>query len=527
MKKSSYQRKWIYGASALCLSLVLQACGGGGGDVGVGLSTTTTNGTPATTSSITQIAQGVITGFGSVFVDGVELEDAKAAVVTENFDGSTTNSVLQMGQRVQVTHDGQGTASKVTISAAVIGTVSAIDLTANTLTVAGQKVSVVTSSTAGTLTVWGGGLTSISDVTANTLVEVHGTPVYDSASKAYTITATRIQKVADSTGRMQVAGTISALDTTAKTFAINGLTVNYASAALRPTTATLANGTVVTAYGPLTALSGTTLTASNLKVNQLQDTTLAVSTAQIGGQVSKYNSTAKTFEVQGIKITIGSSTTVNPTTKTVADGAYVNVTGTVGTDGSITATNVQIREQSTSTDLATVKLAGVISDFVDNSSFVVRGVPVDASKINVATSCPGVTLANNVSVQVTASQQANTAVVLASKLVCNVQSAVVIRPVDGKASVVDTTAKTFTLTLTNSTTTQAVQWNDNTTFVGVTAATLASTSVRVEGYLNGTTLVARSISATNASARMDDAPFRTSTGSAASTWSNYRSGRKG
>ena len=37
---------------------------------------------------------------------------------------------------------------------------------------------------------------------------------------------------------------------------------------------------------------------------------------------------------------------------------------------------------SASSDLAKVKLNGVISDFADATSFVVRGIPVDASGIN-------------------------------------------------------------------------------------------------------------------------------------------------
>lgn len=519
MKTSNSRTTWLYGASALCLALVLQACGGGSGS------------TASNTGSTSQLANGVVTGFGSVFVDGVELEDANASVVTENYDGTTINTVLQMGQRVRVAHDGKGTASTVTLDAAVIGTVSAINTTAtpNTLTVAGQKVNVVTDTTVGALTVWGGGYSSITDVVANDLVEIHGTPVYDSTSKTYTVNASRIAKVTASTGRMQVAGTISNLDTTAKTFAINGLTVNYTSATLRPNSASLANGTVVTAYAPLNAMSGTTVTASHLKVNRLQDSTLSVSNAQIGGQVSKYDSTAKTFEVQGVKVAIGANTTINPNGKTISDGAYVNVNGTVGTDGSLTASNIQVREQSTGSDLATVKLIGVISDFVDSSSFVVRGVPVDASGITVSEKCPGVTLANNVEVTVTATQQANTPVVLATDLSCKVQSTVVIRPVDGTASNVDTTAKTFTLTLNNSTTTQAVQWNNSTTFVGVTTATLANSTVRVEGYVSGSTLVARTISATSSNVRLDDDAFRTISSvvnTANNAWTSYRNNHR-
>lgn len=520
MKKTTRSTsKWIFSTAALCLVAALQAYSGGG--------------SAASNGNTNQVASGVVTGFGSVFVDGVELEDANASVVTENHDGTTTNSVLQMGQRVRVAHDGKGTANKVTLDAAVIGVVSSINSTTtpNTLTVAGQKIAVVTDTAIGALTVWGGSYSSVSDVVVNDLVEVHGTPVYDSTTQTYTINATRVAKVTSSLGRMQVAGTISGLNTTTQTFAINGLTVNYATATLRPSGATLTNGTVVTAYAPVNALSGSTVTASHVKVNRLQDSSLSVSNAQIGGQVSKYDSVTKIFEVQGIKVFIGASTTINPNGRTVANGAYVNVSGTVGSDGSITASNIQVREQSTSSDLATVKLIGVISDYVSDASFVVRGVPVDASGINVSSKCPGLTsLANYMgTVQVTATQQAGTPVVYATDLSCKTQSSVVIRPIDGIASSVDTTALTFTLTLANSSTTQTVQWNSNTTFMGVTTSTLSNATVRVEGYLSGSTLIARTISVTSSSAHMDDDAFRTvsNTANAASNaWASYRSNHR-
>lgn len=502
------KRHTLYKASAasLLLVLLLQGCGGSGS---------------SSTAATSQVADGVVTGFGSVFVDGSEIEDANASVVNENADGSTTNSVLQMGQRIRVNHDGKGTANKVTVDAAVIGSVSAVGTT--TLTVAGQSVSINTDSTAGPLTVWGGGYSSISDVTLNDLVEVHGSPVYDSTTSSYKVVATRVQKMTAISG-LKINGKISNINTTAKTFSLNGLIVAYASATLRPTGATLANDLLVTAYGPTSALSGTTLTASNLKVNRLQDSTATDTTAQVGGQVTLYNSSAKTFEVQGVKVAMSSSTTVTPTNATVANNAYVKVSGTLGSDGSISATNIQVREQNTSSDLAKVKLNGVISDFVDATSFVVRGIPVDASGINAATSCPGVTLANDVPVQITAAQQANTPVVLATSMSCRNSSDIVIRPADGVVSGVDSTAKTFVLTASGHTPLN-VQWTDSTTFVGLTATTLSTQQVRVEGYVSGTTLVARVISLPGAGHGLDNDHFqrKASGDTSGSAWSNYRS----
>lgn len=495
--------------SGLLMALLLQGCGGGGGGT-------------AALGATPQVANGVVTGFGSVFVDGVEIEDANASVVTENADGTLSNSVLQMGQRIRVNHDGKGTASKVTVDAAVIGSVSAIDTNALTLTVAGQRISINNDLTTGPLTVWGGGYNSIADVSNNDLVEVHGSPVYGSTTNAYKVVATRVQKMA-AISSLKINGKVNNIDTTAKTFSLNGLTVAYANAALRPTDATLANDVLITAYGSTSALSGTTLTASHLKVNRIQDSTATDATAQVGGQVSLFNSGANTFEVQGVKVSITSSTTINPSGATVANNAYVKVSGTVGSDGSISATNIQVREQNTNNDLAKVKLNGVISDFVDATSFVVRGIPVDASGINPATACPGVTLANDVPVQINATQQANTPVVLATSMSCRSGSDIVIRPADGLVSSVDSTAKTFVLTQTGHAGVN-VQWTDSTTFVGITAATLNAQQVRVEGYLNGATLVARVISLPGANQALDDDHFQRKTqgDTSGSAWSNYR-----
>lgn len=501
-------------AASLLVALLLQGCGGSGSS------------NAAVSGSTNQVANGVVTGFGSVFVDGAEIEDANASVVTENADGTFSNSVLQMGQRIRVNHDGRGTASKVTVDAAVIGSVSAIDTTALTLNVAGQRIGINTDLANGPLTVWGGGYSSITDVTNNDLVEVHGNPVYDSATSSYKVVATRVQKMAAIAG-LKINGKISNIDTTASTFSLNGLTVAYASAVLRPTGAALANDLLVTAYGPTSALSGTTLTASHLKINRLQDSAATDTTAQVGGQVSLFNSSTNTFEVQGVKVAIGSATTINPTGATVGNNAYVKVSGTVGSDGSISATNIQVREQNTSSDLAKVKLNGVISDFVDATSFVVRGIPVDASGINAATSCPGVTLANDVPVQITATQQANTPVVLATSMSCRSSSDIVIRPADGVVSGVDSTAKTFVLTASGHTPLN-VQWTDSTTFVGLTAATLSTQQVRVEGYVSGTTLVARVISLPGAGHGLDDDHFqrKASGDTSGSAWSNYRSNHR-
>ena len=104
----------------------------------------------------------------------------------------------------------------------------------------------------------------------------------------------------------------------------------------------------------------------------------------------------------------------------------------------------------------------------------------------------------------------------------------VIRPLDGVASAVDLPAHSFTVS--SNSATQTVQWTDKTTFKGVTADTLNQASVRVEGYLSGSTWVARSIVNTapgaNAEVALDDVPFRlkgAGNSEASSAWQSYRS----
>lgn len=504
------------GATALLAALVLalSGCGGGGAS-------------SAGTTGGTELASGVVTGFGSVFVDGVEIEDAHAQVVSENADGSLSNVVLRMGQRVRVSHDGRGTASRVTLDAAVIGGVSGIDVAGKTLTVAAQKVLVNDNAALGPLTAWGGGYASLADVRASDLVEVHGSPVYDSATTSYQVRATRIQKMPVTAG-IQVGGKISLLDTVAKTFVINGLQVSYASAELRPVTAALSNGLMVRVYGPTTGLSGGNLTASHVKVHRLHDDEAGATLAQVGGEVSAYDAAAAAFEVDGVRVLIGSAR-VTPVGAVIGNDAYVKVSGTLGSDGSIAASAIQVRQGDTDDDLAKVRLLGVISDFVDAGSFVVRGVPVDASAAHIEDDCP--TLANEVVVQVKAVQQAGTPVVRAEQIECKTPqaTAIVMRPLAGTVSAVDVTAKTFVLTgLGEAGKSGTVQWNDRTVLVGLSDGGMSAAegkTVRVEGYLSNGVLVARVVVlATSTAQREDDDDFHEERGEDVrrAAWNAYR-----
>lgn len=508
--------RYGFGLTAMALSAaLLQGCGGGGGTAG---------------NAVTPTLNGTVTGFGSVIVDGQEVEDAYARVVHENADGSLTNDVLQMGQRVRVAHDGAGKASQVLIDAAVIGAVSAIDTSTSTLTVAGQVVTVNADSAAGPVTVFGGGYTDLSSVVLGDLVQVHGTPVYDTASSRYKVQATRIQKDAGQ-ARVQLSGKIEGYTSTATgaAFTLNGLSVSTTAAtAVRPAGSTLANALQVTAYGG--SLSAGGLTATHVRVNRDQNSGNTSMQAQLSGAVSNYNASAGTFELQGSTVKIGAAA-LQPAGASVADRAYVLVKGSVGTDGVITATQIQVRTSDTSNDLAKVLLIGTISDYVDENSFVVRGVPVDASNSSlVKVNCPATFSQYSGAVKLQATQQVGTAVVKATRIECQPSNPTqLIKPLDGNVSSVDSAAKTFVLTWSGSS--QTVKWTDTTTFLGLTVDSLSGKTVHVDGYTDSSNgfmaRVVRLDDDSNDAPKLDDRKFRRPRQGNPETqgWAEYRAHR--
>jgi hypothetical protein len=495
--------------AGVATAAVLTACGGGSGETGaLGVAAAPSTALQTTTA-------GTVSGFGSVYVNGVHVEDANATVATENMDGTQTTTALRLGQSVRVALDAKGEATRVAVDAAVVGQVTSVDAATGALKVAGQWVRANTDSAAGPLTVYGGGYTALAEVKAADLVEVHGSPVYSTARAAYEVQATRIEKQS-TLAAIRVMGKLASLDSTAKTFAINGLRVKYDTATLAPAAAELANDKLVAVWGAPASLTGgttPTLTAKRVRVlNLTPSDTLPTGVAELGGLVSVYSAAAKTLEVQGIKINWASAT-ISPATKTLGNGSWIQVRGSFGTDGVMAATTLRIRQADTVDDTARVKLSGAIGSFTDANSFTVRGVPVDATQAVRAASCTGVSLAADVFVNVVASAQPGTNVVLASAMDCpskQTQPKFAIRELKGTLSGADASTKTFYLSpsckpaAVCTAVVQKVQWSDQTAFNGLTAEsltaqTLVAVTLKVEGYLDASgTLVAREVRTLNA-----------------------------
>lgn len=298
----------------------LTACGGGSTDSTAPVTTPvgTTPTTPPTVST-----SGVITGFGSVVVNGVHYSTNSTSVSTDDKD-SAAESDLAVGMVVDVSgtlsSDGKtGTASSVKYSAHVEGPVTLIDLAAKQLTVLNQTIDF------DDVTVFDG-------VTADTLkvndrVEISG--YFKSPGQFY---ASRVELDSKPAQALKVFGAVAELNTTNQTFKIGSQLVDYSKARLDDFgTSQLANGQTVKVKGTSIDATSKALLASEIDLKTKPSTTS--DKLRTEGTVS--NLVADTsFELAGVKILFSSSTSYDNGVKAdLVNGAKVKVQASSSAEG--------------------------------------------------------------------------------------------------------------------------------------------------------------------------------------------------
>jgi hypothetical protein len=332
-------------------SVLVASCGGGGGG-GAPVAGLGTSGGGAGTV----VSSGPISGFGSVFLNGVRHQTNAAAISDDDAEDSERigEDKLKVGQLVEIkgrSLDASNSQAEIMERAAEVkGPVDKVFVPATkTLVVMGQTVLIdnntVVDNNLGTAGVAG---LKISD-----LVEVHG--FRDAAG---VITATRIELQGPVT-QFRVRGTmvIGSLNTAAKTFKIGDLTVDYAAAQIVPTGTVLAEGQRVRVRAQLAPVAGK-LTAAKVKVKKLDD----AGQAELEGVINKFAS-AIDFEINGNKVTTTAATIYEK--GVVADlklGAKVEAKGAVA-NGVLTASKIEFKSKGDNKgeDSARVKIAGLVS----------------------------------------------------------------------------------------------------------------------------------------------------------------------
>jgi hypothetical protein len=291
----------------VCLMAVLVACGGGGS---VGIAGVGSGGTGASFS-------GPISGFGSIIVNGVRIDDSGASITLDDDQTGGSEVDLKLGMMVEVEGDrdasgATGKASRIWARSFVQGPVAAIDTAANRLTVLGVTVTV------SSRTVFdGAGVTGLGALRANDTVEIHG--IRDTSGG---LKATRIERM-PATSDVRLTGIVQSAGASA--FTIKDVTVQYQPADLVNLPNGVSAGALVRVKG---ALSGNTIDAASVRQERLTPAVKDRQHVEVEGVVNSLSSTSS-FEVNGMPVMVADGAKVEGS---VALGERVEVKGQIEND---------------------------------------------------------------------------------------------------------------------------------------------------------------------------------------------------
>lgn len=472
--------------ASACTAVLLTACGGGGSGPS---NTTAAAGAPILLGQST--VSGTVTGFGSVIVDGVRIDNQAVAAAREAEDGGIQPVELKLGQHVEIEHDGNFKASRVRVESEVEGPVTAVNIPANTLVVVNQSITVNTDAALGPVTIFGAPYTRLADVKVADNIEVHALLKLDAAGKP-SFQATRIEPRAPETFD-RIKGLVAELSPGAHTFRLGNLTIDFTDAKLLPAGLVLANGMEVrVALAAGAAKEGTTVKATFVKARDRKHESEGKE-AELGGAISAVDPVARTVTINGVTVDF-SGASFNQPGRGLPDlkaGTYVVIKGAYVTNGILKASTIVIRGVDKDRGNE-VELHGAIANFRSVADFTVRGVPINATGAVVDASCgANATLANGLQVSITGAVSATGQVTITTVKCEKAEEGVTSTEREGTAGTVDLAAKTFKLT--TPTDIATIQYSSATTFVGVTEQTLDGKRVEVEGIVKAGILQAEKI----------------------------------
>ena len=301
----------------LAISGALTACGGSSSDSTNDNTSGENNNGDTSTTTTTVVSEGVITGFGSVYVNGQRYGSDNATIAVGN-SPAADEAQLRVGMVVTVaasaSDDGNDPeAEQITYEESLQGPVAFIDREAEQIEVLGQ-------------TVIYDELTEFEEADINTLtigdfVEISGYVNEDGA-----FYATLVELENDET-EIKLKGNVANLNTDTETFTLGELTINYSAAEFDDMNADdLADGLFVKVEGEAYDNESMTLTADeveNKEQNGLDEDTDEIT---IAGIVKNYDADAGTFSVNQYDFVLGESTEFEDgTADTLANGIIVKV----------------------------------------------------------------------------------------------------------------------------------------------------------------------------------------------------------
>lgn len=329
-------KRWANRLSLLAVAAVL---------VGLGACSDSDSKKDTTPPPVTKtvVTNGVITGFGSVYVNGERYDTNDVSVTMDDRPGDLLQ--LRVGQYVEVkghTHQywnyAETSADVIRYHNVLEGPITSIDLATDSFVALGQTVNVTLD------TVFGDDIdpASIEGLAVGDVVEVSGVVPADGV-----IDATRIDLKPDG-GPFDVSGYITDVSVAAHRFNLNALLVDYSTANMEDfEDADPAVGDLVKVTGS-TILADGTLVA--LHVELRSDDYLAAGPGdilEVEGVIEDFVS-ATDFRVAGWDVTTTADTTYeHGTAADLADGVLVMVKGVADANGVLVAHKIAFREVST------------------------------------------------------------------------------------------------------------------------------------------------------------------------------------
>ncbi|MDA6067183.1 DUF5666 domain-containing protein [Idiomarina abyssalis] len=342
----------------LAISGALTACGGSSSDSPNDNTSGENNNDDTSTTTTSVVSEGVITGFGSVYVNGQRYRSENAEIAVGN-SPAADEAQLKVGMVVTVaasaSNDGEDPdAQQIRYEEHLQGPVSFIDREAEQIEVLGQ-------------TILFDDLTEFDETDIETLsvgdfIEVSG--YINDEGNFY---ATLVELETEET-EIKLKGEVVNLDTDAQTFSLAELTIDYSAAEYEDMTADdLADGLFVKVEGDDFDGDTLTLTASSIENKEENDIDNDAEEVTIAGIVKDYDSESGVFSVNRYQFALSDDTEFDDgSLDTLANGVIVKVEGRFESEQLI-AEEVEFK----ATD-ARSKTEGQVTDLnADNETFVI------------------------------------------------------------------------------------------------------------------------------------------------------------
>lgn len=318
----------------------------------------------------TGFAQGPISNFGSVVVNGVRYETNSATFSVNGVSG--TQDDLRVGQvvtvRGSVDDNGvDGDAEEISFEDNVKGPIQVIDRALSQIVVLGQTV-LIDPETSFDDSI---SPSSIEGLSVDSIVEISG--LVDATGR---ITATRIERKAAGT-EFEVLGIVSNLDSNNLRFNINDLVVDYGNATLDNDFpgGQISPGDFVEAKG-MSLGAGGELEATQVELKNALPEVADGAYVEIQGFITRFAS-AEDFDVTGLPVTTNGNTVFEG--GSAADlglNIKVEVEGDVDASGILVATKVDIRRAK-----AVRATANVDSVDAAGNSLVLLGITINVDAL--------------------------------------------------------------------------------------------------------------------------------------------------